>query len=215
MSAVRRICPYPVGEIRMSTDATDPSEIWPGTVWERIRDCVLMAAGASYAAGSTGGAASHTLTADELPSHSHGLNSHTHSVGAHKHTVPEHGHTYTRPTVSSSGQVAGGITGGSHSHTALRHNLGGSTSGWGEMSENGKAQWEGSYIGSSTHTHDLPNHTHTLTGGSVANKAAFDTNNSTTFNSGAASGNTEAAGGGAAFSTLPPYLAVYVWRRTA
>ena len=33
--------------------------------------------------------------------------------------------------------------------------------------------------------------------------------------SGAASGNTEATGNGTAFSILPPYLAVYVWKRTA
>ena len=31
----------------------------------------LLAAGTTYSAGSTGGEATHTLTVDEIPSHSH------------------------------------------------------------------------------------------------------------------------------------------------
>ena len=44
--------------------------------------------------------------------------------------------------------------------------------------------------------------------GSVTDKAAFDTNDSTAFDSGA-------TGGGKAFSTLPPYMAVCMWKRVA
>ena len=138
----------------------------------------------SRAVGNTGGSETHTLTTSELPSHKH-------SVGAHKHTVPEHGHTYTRPTISSSGKVTGGITGGSHSHSMQGYywgTPGGSVAFRSRNKISGDAQDSDSAIIASTHTHDLPNHTHTLTGGSVANKAAFDTNNSTAFDSGAAGG---------------------------
>lgn len=57
---------YPVGAIYLSTAATDPGTLFGGT-WERIEDRFLLAAGDSFAAGDTGGEASHTLTQEELP----------------------------------------------------------------------------------------------------------------------------------------------------
>lgn len=63
---------YPVGSIYMSVNNTDPSLIFGGT-WERIQDRFLLAAGSTYTAGDTGGEATHTLTTDEMPSHSHTL----------------------------------------------------------------------------------------------------------------------------------------------
>lgn len=64
--------PYPVGSIYMSVNATDPSTLFGGT-WERIKDTFLLSAGDTYANGSTGGEATHTLTTDEMPSHTHGV----------------------------------------------------------------------------------------------------------------------------------------------
>ena len=61
---------YPVGSIYMSVNATNPSALFGGT-WERLKDRFLLAAGDSYAAGSTGGEAQHTLTVDEMPYHTH------------------------------------------------------------------------------------------------------------------------------------------------
>lgn len=61
---------YPVGAIYISVSETNPSTLFGGT-WERIQDRFLLAAGSSYAAGSTGGEANHTLTVDEMPRHSH------------------------------------------------------------------------------------------------------------------------------------------------
>jgi len=219
---------YPVGSIYMSVNSTSPATLFGGT-WERIQDMFLLAAGTSYSAGSTGGSATVTLTSAQsgVPAHSHGLNSHTHSVGAHKHTVPQHGHTYTRPTVSSSGKVTSGITGGSHSHTLITEFGANADPSFNPANEK-YMQLAGTSAGSrvertspmktQTHTHDLPNHSHTLTGGGVADKAAFDTNNSTAFDSGAASGdtaNSTAADASSAHENMPPYLSVYVWKRTA
>lgn len=62
---------YPVGSIYMSMAVTDPSSVWPGTTWERIQDMFLLAAGNTYAAGATGGEATHKLTEEEMPSHTH------------------------------------------------------------------------------------------------------------------------------------------------
>ena len=61
---------YPVGSIYKSTTNTSPAELFGGT-WEQIKDRFLLAAGDTYMAGSTGGEATHTLTTDEIPSHSH------------------------------------------------------------------------------------------------------------------------------------------------
>lgn len=63
---------YPVGSIYMSTNNTSPQSFFGGT-WERIQDRFLLAAGSTYAAGATGGAATHTLTTDEMPRHYHVL----------------------------------------------------------------------------------------------------------------------------------------------
>lgn len=62
---------HPVGSIYQSTVDTDPGELFGGT-WEQIKDRFLLSAGDTYAAESTGGEASHTLTVDEIPDHTHG-----------------------------------------------------------------------------------------------------------------------------------------------
>lgn len=61
---------HPVGSIYISVSSTNPGSLFGGT-WARIQDTFLLAAGSSYAAGSTGGEAQHKLTTDEMPSHNH------------------------------------------------------------------------------------------------------------------------------------------------
>ena len=62
---------YPVGSIYMSVNSTNPSNYFGGT-WEPIKDTFLLACGDTYAAGTTGGEATHTLKVEEMPSHNHG-----------------------------------------------------------------------------------------------------------------------------------------------
>lgn len=62
----------PVGKLWGSDDPTSPASIVGGT-WEQIKDCFILAAGDTYAAGSTGGEAEHTLTVNETPKHDHGI----------------------------------------------------------------------------------------------------------------------------------------------
>lgn len=61
---------YPIGSIYQSTNSTNPSNIFGGT-WSQIKDRFLLACGDNYANGSVGGEASHTLTINEIPSHTH------------------------------------------------------------------------------------------------------------------------------------------------
>ena len=63
---------YPVGSVYISVNNTNPSTLFGGT-WEQIKDKFLIAAGSTYAGGSTGGEATHTLTNSEMPSHNHGI----------------------------------------------------------------------------------------------------------------------------------------------
>lgn len=63
---------YPVGSIYMSVNSTNPHSLFGGT-WVQIKDRFLLAAGAAYKAGATGGEATHTLTVDEIPNHQHVL----------------------------------------------------------------------------------------------------------------------------------------------
>lgn len=61
---------YPVGSIYISTNDINPSTLFTGT-WEKIENRFLLASGSSYQLGSTGGEATHKLTINELPSHTH------------------------------------------------------------------------------------------------------------------------------------------------
>lgn len=61
---------YPVGAIYLSVTDANPAALFGGT-WERIGGRFLLGADSTYAAGSTGGEAAHTLTVDEMPKHNH------------------------------------------------------------------------------------------------------------------------------------------------
>lgn len=72
---------YPVGSIYMSVNSTNPSTIFGGT-WEQLKDRFLIGASNNYVINTTGGQTSinytpsgtvqgHTLTINEIPSHSH------------------------------------------------------------------------------------------------------------------------------------------------
>lgn len=120
---------YPVGSIYMSVNNVSPQSFLGGT-WTTLKDRFLIGAGGSYAVNATGGSATHTLTVDEIPSHSH-LISNPNSSGS-----------YPQPA----------------------------------------------FLPSSSGT-----------------KNTYGGNEMTTRNT----------GGGKAHSIMPPYLAVYMWKRTA
>lgn len=76
---------YPVGSVYCATVSTNPRELFGVGVWERIGEGrTLIDAGNDHPAGTTGGAESHTLTANEMPAHSH--QGSTSSAGGHNHT---------------------------------------------------------------------------------------------------------------------------------
>ena len=129
---------YPVGSIYMSANGVNPQYLFGGT-WTPIQDKFLLGAGVTYSAGATGGEASHKLTVNEMPAHSHGVSANVEF------------------TVSGTSPAGSGISG-----------IHGDTSGWGDY---GGADWY-----------------------------RISVNNS---------------GGNASHNNMPPYIVVYIWKRTA
>lgn len=143
---------YPVGSIYMSVNNVSPQTFLGGT-WIALKDRFLIGAGNSYAVNATGGATTHTLTVNEMPSHSHTFAGS--SIGNHTHTISN--------VISYEGV---------NPKVNINH-----------------------------YTEDYD----------------FTYKNVQTSNSGASgvSGSIAASGGGKAHSIMNPYLAVYMWKRTA
>ena len=88
---------YPVGAIYISVNSTSPATLFGGT-WEQIKDKFLLSTGNSYANGSTGGSATHTIAVENLPAHNHTYSKANATTGSHTLTIneiPSHSHKYT------------------------------------------------------------------------------------------------------------------------
>jgi len=129
---------YPVGSIYCSYGSTSPATLFGFGTWTKIEGRFLLGANSTYSLGSQGGAATVTLTVNQIPSHSHtassaSAGSHTHtattaSAGAHTHSVSG--------TAASAGNHSHTITvnsGGAHSHTASSNSAGAHTHTRGTM----------------------------------------------------------------------------------
>ncbi len=84
---------YPIGSIYMTVDSTkDPNTLFTGTTWTKLEGRFLLGSGTtsgtstSYTSGATSGEATHTLTVDEMPSHTHEQNPHHHSFNRYQNT---------------------------------------------------------------------------------------------------------------------------------
>ena len=124
---------YPVGSIYMSVVNVSPASFLGGT-WQAIEQGrMLMAAGSSWQAGTTGGAAYHTLTVQEMPAHDHSAvetaaGGHTHgastgSAGAHAHSGSAledgaHAHNASTGTAGAHAHSGSALEAGAHAHNA-------------------------------------------------------------------------------------------------
>lgn len=195
---------HPVHSLYISKDPTDPGTLFGGT-WTRIKDCMLWAAGDSDTVATnvfTAEGGSKTVSASDLPGHTHGLNSHTHGLNSHTHGL-------------SSGSAS---SGGSWSFVTPRYLQGSGSGSYSNLVAAVSGVSTTAYYSSSpkeimglaeTGTPYLTSHsghTHSLSG-----------------STGAASGNTAAATGSTAsnnsnvstMSIMNPHNKVYVWQRTA
>ncbi len=184
---------YPIGSIYISYNSTNPETLFGGT-WEAYgKGQTLVGIDTNQTefntVGKTGGEKTVTLSTENLPAHTHDI-SHTHKTAS-----------TTTSTVSLTAQSATP----KHTVTVKFH-------------PNAVKKVSGGNIGvhssSGTSTTTNPDsltitggaHTHSVTG--TVTIPSLSTNSISTSISGS-------TGSGTAFSTLDPYITVYMWRRTA
>lgn len=189
---------YPIGIVLQFDNATNPNNMFTGTVWEQITDGRSARAATSATVGtsdgkigSLAGSDSVSISIDNLPSHTHNMRSHTHSIGSHTHTMAhthsidhDHGAVNTNSTGAHTHSVSGSTnTTGNHTHTIYRGNArtNGETghTGFDNPSFDGTSGAAGNHshtvsgtaesAGEHSHSVDLPNFTGTSGGSSAAN----------------------------------------------
>lgn len=114
---------WPIGAVFLSAVSTDPSALLGFGTWQQIgkgRAIVGVDTQDSdfNAAEKTGGAKTHVLTSNEMPSHTHSQNSHNHTQDAHGHTQNSHSHVEqlqggTSGTTTGTHLMGSAATGGS------------------------------------------------------------------------------------------------------
>ena len=97
---------YPVGSIYMSVSSTSPATLFGGT-WEQLKDRFLLGVGDTYSNGATGGEATHTLTVEEMPSHTHRLKKNS-SIGTARQSggdwlTDNYGNTWVSSAIENTG----------------------------------------------------------------------------------------------------------------
>lgn len=196
---------YPVGSIYTSINSTDPSTLFGGT-WERFgKGKVLVGVDEDDSdfseANKTGGEKTHTLTVDEMPSHTHTQNSHTHTIGSHTHSVPAHSHglnSHTHSfsdTSSSAGSHTHSVSGtaasaGSHTHNANFYRNNREATGHGTNTGNYRGFNDRIMVSAPAVNYDILSggaHTHSVSGTAVS---AGGHTHSVSGTTGAASGST-------------------------
>lgn len=88
-------CPFPIGSVLQMTSATNPNDIYPGTTWQKIQGAFLLGSSSGHSLGTTGGAETVTLTSENMPAHTHTYakaNSNTNSHTLTVNQIPSHSH---------------------------------------------------------------------------------------------------------------------------
>lgn len=218
---------YPVGAIYMSVVSTSPATLFGGTWSSFGAGRVLVGYNGSdtdfNSSEKTGGSKTHTLSAAEMPGHTHTLSgttnsdTHTHSFSA---TTANDTHNHYSSFTSGSTTVSGTFNIRSGQYT--NYNIaGGGTGSFTTASQNGSV-WGNSVATSTTdmkidtvtlsapHTHSINGTTNNDTHNhSVSGTTGSDAHSHTV------SGTTSSTGSGSAHNNVQPYITVYMWKRTA
>ena len=201
---------YPVGSIYTSISSTSPATLFGGT-WERFgKGKTLVSVDEDntnfQTVEKTGGSETKTISVENLPAHTHGVNINTNSTNHNHGTINTTSTNHSHGTINTSNH-------GGHTHTAGSHIV----QSWAANTNNGGSpygQVAGNTGGSIT-TNTGGAHTHTVT----INNSGAHTHQVTINNSGGhthnVNGNTGSTGSGTALNVQNPYITVYMWKRTA
>lgn len=180
---------YPVGAIYTSTVSTNPATLFGFGTWEQIQGRFLLGVSSSHGAGTTGGAETVTLTTAQLPAHNHSGS--TGSAGSHNHSAS-----------SSNVNISG-------------------TFGTGATTPNifFKGDTSGCFYNTGTTGNDGTNTPH-YTQNDRTQKIGFNNTHSHTITVNSNGAHTHSVsigktGSGQAHTNMPPYIAVYIWKRKA
>lgn len=233
---------YPVGSIYMSVNNVNPATLFGGT-WEKIEGKFLLGASSGHSLGETGGAekvnytpagsvGNHTLTAAEMPSHTHTYAKSAAATGSTTLTanqIPSHNHSYNAPQANTGSTTLTVDQIPAHTHkfdywmVASKEGLPNTIAQGSYLKQWPARQFGADPVTDSTgggkgHTHTMPTssastgnkggsggHTHTISTASTASGSA---------GSGGAH-NHGFTGSQAQISTMSPYLSVNMWKRTA
>lgn len=231
---------YPIGIVLQFDNATNPNNMFTGTVWEQIVDGRSARAATGPQAGATAGqigsvAGSDTATiaVANLPGHTHGMQNHTHGIAEHAHTM-DHNHTINHDHGAVNTSTAGwhdhSLSGtanaaGEHSHPISQGDNANVSSG--RVASSNSAQTHvGSTNGAGNHTHSISgtanangNHTHTVdlpnfTGSSGGPSVGWT--GGAPLTTGVPSNNTTTStGGGAALNVCNSVHYYAFWKRVA
>jgi microcystin-dependent protein len=159
---------YPIGCVYISVSPNDPSILFGGT-WERIEDRFLLASGEIHSNGSIGGEEMHTLTIDELATHSH-----------ERGTMNITGSLTERPASKSIEIMRGSGAFNTQTFSEI-------------IPDDEYPDWKLTVVteGESTHSNNMH---------------FFDASKTWT-------GSTSTVGHNKPHNNMPPYLAVYMWKR--
>lgn len=216
---------YPVGSIYMSVLNTNPGTLFGGT-WSAFgagRMPIGVSADTRFdVAEETGG--TDQITANMLPTHTHAIGgssgsegSHLHSIGGSSGSESAHGHhmDFDTGTVSAdhthgidpmtvqkapagAGETGGASVSGGAASGRFMSSLKSTGTSTGGISANHVHDVIGDTQAGSAHSHTLPTNSGSPTASHLHSMPANTGNNSTT-----------------ADKFLPPFIAVYMWKRTA